>query len=120
FSDWHRCFTEKKDDNKYTKLDDDTKQSDKDEAIGVLRLFRFANRIDIGLMFIAMCFMLLHTSCILANLFLFGRLTGLFTIESFGGSCDHQYKNSIAPITNNNTYPQDIQLNILNEALSHK
>ncbi|CAF4022681.1 unnamed protein product, partial [Rotaria sordida] len=47
-------------------------------------------------------------------------LTGLFAIESFGDNCDHQHRNSIAPITHNNTYSQDIELNIFNNASSHK
>ncbi|CAF1234636.1 unnamed protein product [Rotaria sordida] len=46
FSDWCRCFSRKGKDNKYIKLDDDTEHSDKDEAVGIFRLFRFANRMD--------------------------------------------------------------------------
>ncbi|CAF1262542.1 unnamed protein product [Rotaria sordida] len=120
FSDWRRYFSRKKNNNEYIELDHDTKHNVKDKAVGVLRLFRFADRIDIVLMFIAICLNILHVCCISANLILFGKLTGLFAIESFGDNCDHQHRNSIAPITHNNTYSQDIELNIFNNASSHK
>ncbi|CAF4899338.1 unnamed protein product, partial [Rotaria sp. Silwood1] len=35
FSDWRRCFSRKKKDNKYVTLDDDIEHSGKDEVIGV-------------------------------------------------------------------------------------
>ncbi|CAF1156838.1 unnamed protein product, partial [Rotaria sordida] len=120
FSDWRRYFSRKKSNNEYIKLDHDTKHNAKDETVSVLRLFRFADRLDIALMFIAICLILVHAFCIIANLILFGRLTGLFVIESFGDNCDHQYRNSIAPIIHNNTYFQDIELRIFNHAPSHK
>ncbi|CAF2851921.1 unnamed protein product [Rotaria sp. Silwood2] len=120
FSDWRRCFSRKESDNKYVKLDDDTEHGRKHQVAGTLRLFRFADRVDFALMFLATCLAVLHVICILTNLVMFGRLTGIFAIESFGGSCDDQHQTSIAPSNNNNTYPQDIELNILNNALSHK
>ncbi|CAF4503075.1 unnamed protein product, partial [Rotaria sp. Silwood2] len=36
--DWCRCFSRKKNDEKYTKLNDDTQHSVKDEAFGIFRL----------------------------------------------------------------------------------
>ncbi|CAF3816343.1 unnamed protein product [Rotaria sp. Silwood1] len=38
FLDWQRCFRRKKNNNKYIKLYDDVRQSDKDKPVGVLRL----------------------------------------------------------------------------------
>ncbi|CAF1307771.1 unnamed protein product [Rotaria sordida] len=119
FSDWRRCFSRKGSDNKYIKLDNDTQHSDKDEAVGVFRLFRFANRMDFVLMFIAMCLGMVETICTLVTLVLFGRLTGIFVTESFGDNCDYQHQNSIASIENNNTYPQVIELNMLNNNSSY-
>ncbi|CAF1318246.1 unnamed protein product [Rotaria sordida] len=120
FSDWRRCFSRKGSDNKYTKLDDDTEHSDKDEPVGIFRLFQFANRTDFVLMFIAACFLMLHTICNLIHLLLFGRLTGLFATESFGDNCDYRHQNTIGPTKNNNTYSQVIELNRFNNDSSYK
>ncbi|CAF1376631.1 unnamed protein product [Rotaria sordida] len=114
FSDWCRCFSRKGSDNKYTKLDDDTEHSDKDEPVGIFRLFQFANRIDFVLMFIAVCLIVIYTICFLMSLILFGRLTGIFATKSFGDNCDYQHQNSIGPIKNNNTYSPVIELNLFN------
>ncbi|CAF4137845.1 unnamed protein product [Rotaria sp. Silwood2] len=38
FTDWRRCFRRKESNNKYIKLDDDTKHTDRDEAVSILRL----------------------------------------------------------------------------------
>ncbi|CAF4805819.1 unnamed protein product, partial [Rotaria sp. Silwood1] len=38
FSDWRRCFRRKKNNNKYIKLHNDVRPSDKDKPVGVLRL----------------------------------------------------------------------------------
>ncbi|CAF1469718.1 unnamed protein product, partial [Rotaria sordida] len=119
FSDWRRCFNRKDSENKYIELDDDTEHNDKDKPVGVFRLFRFANRIDFLLMFIAMSLMLVQTACILVNQILVGRLTGLFAILSFGDDCDHEQQNFTAPIKTNNRYSHGINLNIFNNALSH-
>ncbi|CAF5024576.1 unnamed protein product [Rotaria sp. Silwood1] len=120
FTNWRRYFSRKKDSNTYIKLDDDTKRSDKDEAVDVLRLFQFADRLDFVLMLLALCLMLFHTVCILASLVLFGRVTGLFAIQSFGDNCYDQRQNSIIAIKNNNTYPEGIELNIFNNVSSHE
>ncbi|CAF3961539.1 unnamed protein product [Rotaria sp. Silwood1] len=67
-----------------------------------------------------MCLILLHTICILANIILFGRLTGIFATESFGDACDYQHQNLIAPIKNNNTYSQGTELITFNNDSSYK
>jgi hypothetical protein len=65
-------------------------------------------------MFIAACLIVVHTVCILTNLFLFGRVTGIFVVESFGGNCDHKQQGSTGKNTNNNICPLGIELNPFN------
>ncbi|CAF0995713.1 unnamed protein product [Rotaria sordida] len=120
FSDWRQCFTRKENDGKYIKLDEDTEHTGKDQVVGILQLFRFANRIDVVLMVITICLAVLHVICMLTNLIIFGRLTGIFAIESFGNNCSDQHSASIALINNNKIYTQGIDLNIWNNALLHK
>ncbi|CAF4984038.1 unnamed protein product, partial [Rotaria sp. Silwood1] len=120
FFDWCRRFSKKGKDNKYIKLDDDTEHSDKDEPVGVFRLFRFANRMDFVLMFIAACLAVVDTICALVIPVLFGRLTGIFVTEAFSDNCDYQHQNSITSMKNNNTYLQAIELNIFNNDSSYK
>ncbi|CAF4275062.1 unnamed protein product [Rotaria sp. Silwood2] len=120
FSDWHGFFSRKKSDNKYIKLDDDTEHNDKDEAVHIFHLFRFANRIDFVLMFTAIFLMLVQTACILANQIIVGRLTGVFAIRSFGDNCGDLHYNFTSPINNSNTYSQDIDHNIFKNSLLHK
>lgn len=55
------------------------------------------------MMFTAAFVMVLHGICILVSLYLFGRLTGLFAIKSFGDSCGYGNHSSIDLITNNYT-----------------
>ncbi|CAF3902571.1 unnamed protein product [Rotaria sp. Silwood1] len=120
FFDWCRRFSKKGKDNKYIKLDDDTEHNDKDEPVGVFRLFRFANRMDFVLMFIAACLAVVDTICALVIPVLFGRLTGIFVTEAFSDNCDYQHQNSITSMKNNNTYLQAIELNIFNNDSSYK
>ncbi|CAF4148418.1 unnamed protein product, partial [Rotaria sordida] len=107
------------DDDDTNNGNDDTEHNDKDEPVGVFRLFQFANHIDMLLMFIAMSLMLLQMTCIIANQILVARLTGLFAIKSFGDDCDHEQQNFTAPIKINNRYSLGIDLNIFNNALLH-
>ncbi|CAF0994260.1 unnamed protein product [Rotaria sordida] len=102
------------------KLDDDAEHNDKDEAVGVLRLFRFACGIDYVLMLISICLTVLQSCAILTSLVLYGRLSGLFAVESFSNNCDHQKRKSIGPIKDNKTYFSGIKLRVLNNILSNK
>ncbi|CAF4589911.1 unnamed protein product, partial [Rotaria sp. Silwood2] len=112
FSDWRRCFSRNNNDNKYIKLDNDTEHGDKDEAVGVFSL--------VILMLISVCFTVLYVVCGLVSLVLFGRITGLFVIKSFGDNCVDQHQNLIVSINNNSTYPQGIELNTFSNTSSHK
>ncbi|CAF1391466.1 unnamed protein product [Adineta steineri] len=114
FSEWRRYFNQQKTDAKNKKLDDEINQTTKDIPVGVLQLFRFADRIDILLLILGLCFMLVHVVGTLANVILFGRITGLFTTTSFAVDCDNQYQNLASTIINNTICPLGIDLNPLN------
>lgn len=70
-------------------------------------------------MFATTCLIGIHTSCSVVDLVLFGRLAGLFAVKSFGDHCDFQHTSSIAPMKNNNTYSERIELNAFNDASWH-
>ncbi|CAF1003992.1 unnamed protein product [Adineta steineri] len=114
FSEWRRYFNQQKTDAKNKKLDDEINQTTKDIPVGVLQLFRFADRIDILLLILGLCFMLVHVVGTLANVILFGRITGLFATTSFAVDCDNQYQNLASTIINNTICPLGIGLNPLN------
>ncbi|CAF4394938.1 unnamed protein product, partial [Adineta steineri] len=76
--------------------------------------FRFADCIDLVLIIIGLCFMLGSVVCALANVILFGRITGLFATTSFAVDCDNQYQNPVSTIINNTVCPFGIDLNPLN------
>ncbi|CAF1240235.1 unnamed protein product [Adineta steineri] len=114
FSEWRQYFKQQKTDAKNKKLNDEINQTTKDIPVGVLQLFRFADRIDIFLMIIAVFCALMHGVCALANVILFGRITGLFATTSFSVDCDNQYENFVSTIINNTVCPLGIDLNPLN------
>ncbi len=70
--------------------------------------FRFADRIDLILMFVAICVTIGATCGIVSSIVLFSRLAASFIIESYGNNCSQQEQN---PILNNITCPLDIHLN---------
>ncbi|CAF4089268.1 unnamed protein product [Adineta steineri] len=88
--------------------------------IAPTRQFRFADRIDIVLMILGLFFVLMHGVCALANIILFGRITGLFATTSFAVDCDTQYQNLESTIINNTVCPLGIDLNALNYDRLHK
>ncbi|CAF1168810.1 unnamed protein product [Adineta steineri] len=120
FSEWRQYFKQQKTDAKNKKLDDEIKHTTKDIPVGVLQLFRFADRIDILLLILGLCSLLGHTIGILANLTLFGRITGLFATTSFAVDCHNQYQNLEYGIINNTVCPFGIDLNALNYDRLHK
>jgi hypothetical protein len=65
-------------------------------------------------MFIAACLILVHIVCALTNMCLFGRVTGIFVVESFGGNCDYKQQGSIGTNASYNTCPLGIELNPFN------
>ncbi|CAF1396036.1 unnamed protein product [Adineta steineri] len=71
-------------------------------------------------MLTALCFLLAHAACILANVILFGRITGLFATTSFTVDCHNQYENSVSTIINNTICPFGTDLNPLNYDRLHK
>ncbi|UJR18570.1 hypothetical protein I4U23_005477 [Adineta vaga] len=96
FTDWRRCFSGTESDNKSRK--DDTEPDANDTMIGVFHLFRFANRIDRFLMFMAVCGIMVAAVGILVTFFLFGRVMGIFATESFSVDCQHAHQNSTSII----------------------
>ncbi|CAF0742816.1 unnamed protein product [Adineta steineri] len=114
FSEWRRYFNQQKTDAKNKKLNDEINQTTKDIPVSVLQLYRFADRIDILLMILSLCFMLGHVVGVLVNVILFGRITGLFATTSFAVDCDNQYQNLESTIINNTVCPLGIDLNPLN------
>ncbi|CAF0897185.1 unnamed protein product [Adineta steineri] len=120
FSQWRQYFNEQKTDAKNKKLNDEIKHTNKDIPVSVFQLFRFADRIDILLIIIAFCFVLLHGFFMLANVILFGRITGLFATTSFAVDCHNQYENFASTIINNTVCPFGIDLNPLNYDRLHK
>ncbi|CAF1012520.1 unnamed protein product [Adineta steineri] len=119
-SDWRQYLNRQKIDGNNKKLNDEIKHTTKDIPVSILQLFRFADRIDILLMIIALCLILGHTACLLANVILFGRITGLFATTSFSVDCDNQYKNLTSTIINSSVCSLDIDLNPLNYDRLHK
>ncbi|CAF0891101.1 unnamed protein product [Adineta steineri] len=120
FSHWRQYFNEQKTNVKNKKLDDVIKEMNKDIPISVFQLFRFADRIDVFLLIITLCLVLVHVICILANVILFARITGLFATRSFALDCHNQYKNIESSIINNSICPFGIDLNSLNYDRLHK
>ncbi|CAF1206870.1 unnamed protein product [Adineta steineri] len=110
--DWRQYFNRQKTDARNKKLDDENKQTNKDIPISIFQLFRFADRIDVLLIITALCLVLGHVVCILANIILFGRITGLFATTSFTVDCNNQ--NLTYAIINNTVCPPGIDLNPLN------
>ncbi|CAF3900579.1 unnamed protein product [Adineta steineri] len=120
FSEWRQYFNQQKTDARNKKLDDEIIDITKDIPVGILQLFQFADCIDILLMIIALFLLLLHCVCVLGNVILFGRITGLFATTSFAVDCDNQYRNTASTIINNTVCPFGIDLNPLNYDRLHK
>ncbi|CAF0924787.1 unnamed protein product [Adineta steineri] len=114
FSQWRQYFNRQKIDASNKTLDDEIIHTTEDIQVNVSQLFRFANCVDILLMIIGLFFMLGDITCALANVILFGRITGLFATILFAVDCDIQYENSVSTIINNTVCPLGIDLNPLN------
>ncbi|CAF3901696.1 unnamed protein product [Adineta steineri] len=114
FSGWRQYFNQQKTDARNKKLNDKIKHTTKDIPVSFLQLFRFADRIDLLLITIALCLILGHAACLLAKVILFGQITGLFATTSFSVDCDNQYQNLASTIINNTVCPLGIDLNPLN------
>ena len=71
-------------------------------------------------MIVGLCFIVLEVFCMIAILFFFGRLTGLFADESSAAICASQYRNSVNGIFNNFTCPFGIDLNSFNFPRLHR
>jgi hypothetical protein len=71
-------------------------------------------------MFIAVCLIIVHALCILANSVISGRLTGLFAMKSFGNNCDYQNEKSNIVNTSNYNCPLGIEVNPFNYDRLHK
>ncbi|CAF4024797.1 unnamed protein product [Adineta steineri] len=120
FSGWRQYFNQQKTDARNKKLNDKIKHTTKDIPVSFLQLFRFADRIDLLLITIALCLILGHAACLLAKVILFGQITGLFATTSFSVDCDNQYQNLASTIINNIVCPLGIDLNSLNYDRLHK
>ncbi|CAF0915009.1 unnamed protein product [Adineta steineri] len=118
--DWRQYLNRQKTDANNKKLNDEIKHTTKDISVSVFQLFRFADCIDILLLILGLCFMLGHAVGVIANVILFGRITGLFATTSFAVDCDNQYKNLESGIINNTLCPLGINLDPLNYDRLHK
>ncbi|CAF0906256.1 unnamed protein product [Adineta steineri] len=119
-SDWRQYFSRQKTDTKNKNFDDEIKHTTEEIHVSLFQLFRFADCIDLVLIIIGLCFMLGSVVCALANVILFGRITGLFATTSFAVDCGNQYENSVFTIINNTVCPFGIDLNPLNYDRLHK
>ncbi|CAF1564085.1 unnamed protein product, partial [Adineta steineri] len=116
--DWQRCFRGPKSvDEDYKKLDNEDEDGTfhrKETSVNILELFRFADGIDYILMTICVILILIHTSCFLVTLVLFGRVTGMFATHSFTVSCEQQYIDTLGFNQNQSGCPLGITLNSQN------
>ncbi|CAF1514394.1 unnamed protein product [Adineta ricciae] len=96
---------------------DNNDQEKNINSVNLFQLFRFANRLDYVLLFIGFCAAILHGICYSAYLILFGRITGVFAMQSFGGHCNQKQKNISS---NNPNCPLGIELNLGNFSRLHK
>ncbi|UJR18771.1 hypothetical protein I4U23_005677 [Adineta vaga] len=121
FSDWRHCFNGERADSKYEKMNDENKNTEKSKRIGMFQLFRYANRYDVILKIISFLLLIVHTVCVIANLGLYGKVTGIFAIESFENNCQYDdYGNLKTSINNLYDCPPGIELNAFNYERLHK
>ena len=72
--------------------------------------FRFADRTDLFLMFMTTCIAVLEMISFVAVLVLFGRLAGLFAMESFANDCHNQHKRSLDAMMDHIKCPPGINI----------
>lgn len=89
-------------------------------ANSILLQFRYADRINILLIIVGMCFCVLNALCITARVVLFGRLISTFVTESFSDSNHQEQQSLFSNDTSGNGCPWDIELNSSNYAHLHK
>ena len=121
---WRQWFSQRKDIN--------TENNDKKEIVSVWQMvslfesnmfslivlirlkFRFVDHIDLILMAFVMFISVLEACFFVAGEVLFGRISGMFAMESFDDTCRHQQQNYTDTIKNNMTCPLGINLNPIN------
>ena len=65
--------------------------------------FRFVDRLDFILIFIAAIMIMIYIFCLLFDLILSGQLAGLFATKSFNDSCEYENPNLIHTINTTTT-----------------
>lgn len=71
-------------------------------------------------MLIAVCLIASHTVCIIGNLVLFGRISGIFANEAFVNACGHEGQSLIMTNKSYSLCPFGIELNAYNYARLHR
>ncbi|CAF1098943.1 unnamed protein product [Rotaria sordida] len=110
---WRQYFAFTKIDQKYENLDDDNDGTRNEPVIGYFQLFRFADRLDLIMIFLGLCFVLLYGMSSTASLVVFSRLTSAFALQSFIGRCSSQQNISVS-INNSKGCPWNAEPNIFN------
>ncbi|CAF1464734.1 unnamed protein product [Adineta ricciae] len=110
--DWRQCLRgQKMDEDDYEKIEDQDKGTAEGSPVGIFSLFRFADRLDYLLMVSSLCFLVLHAASLIANLIIFGQITGLFAMKSFTVSCNESHQINKTLVQNNDKCPLGIGQN---------
>ncbi|UJR13037.1 hypothetical protein I4U23_000063 [Adineta vaga] len=120
FFDWRRWFSKKQTEDNYRNIDDEGEHTENESHVGFFQLFRFADRIDLLLLFIGICSSILHAFCLAARLVLFGRVAGAFASDVSPDGCHLQQQKLSITDSRNNGCPWGIELNSFNYARLNK
>ncbi|CAF5183950.1 unnamed protein product, partial [Rotaria sp. Silwood1] len=80
---------------------------------GYFQLFRFADKLDLIMIFLGLCVVLIYSMTTTAYMAIFGKLAGLFAATSFIGRCLPQ-QNASVTVSNSSGCPWNAEPNILN------
>ncbi|CAF0917977.1 unnamed protein product [Adineta ricciae] len=102
---WRRYFGSEKNRREYEKLKNthdsyEPGTTDKKNSVGLSKLFKFADGLDYILMLLSICLTTIQVYCIIANIVLFGQITGFFATQSFIIHCQAEHEGFIAVTTN--------------------
>ncbi|CAF1469471.1 unnamed protein product [Adineta ricciae] len=121
FSTWRRYFSRStKMDANNKKPDDEDDANDRYHDIGFFEIFRHADGISVLLMLTGLLLLAIHAVCVLANLALFGKITGVFAVESFDNDCHKVHRNLTALITYDSDCPLGIAVDADNNSRLYK
>ncbi|CAF1239272.1 unnamed protein product [Adineta ricciae] len=109
-TDWKRLFSRQKIHHKYENFNEQTEELSKTTTKNIFHLLKYSDRLTLFCLLIGLILIIIHAFCVLANLILFGQITGIFANQLFSTECYNQHENLQTSFIREKDCPKGIEL----------